>query len=69
MLIKVKICYRAGLLTSQISKYHGDRELALGIMITGSHDTVGDNGVKIVYIDGGLLPASLEAELETFINS
>jgi phosphomannomutase len=56
-------------LTAQISRYHSDKELALGLMITGSHGTVEDNGVKIVNVDGGLLPATLEGDLETFINS
>lgn len=42
--------------------------LAIGVVITASHNPGEDNGVKIVYTDGGMLTIELEKVLEKFVN-
>ncbi|CAD5206461.1 unnamed protein product [Bursaphelenchus okinawaensis] len=40
----------------------------LGLMITASHNPVGDNGVKIVEGKGEMLPVELQKEIQVFVN-
>lgn len=56
------VTLRMGLLAalrSLAAQPHGPR-LAVGVMITASHNPVADNGVKIVDVDGGMLEMKWE---------
>eukprot|EP01015_Nassula_variabilis_P037459 TRINITY_DN9921_c0_g1_i1.p1 TRINITY_DN9921_c0_g1~~TRINITY_DN9921_c0_g1_i1.p1 ORF type:complete len:234 (+),score=58.91 TRINITY_DN9921_c0_g1_i1:63-764(+) len=63
------ICYRTGIVTAQIAKYHSKNQLALGVMITASHNPIQDNGMKIADIDGGMITSLLEKDIEHFANT
>ena len=43
--------------------------VALGVMITASHNPAEDNGIKIFGHDGMKIPDQLEVEIETWVNS